>query len=253
MADSTGTPAILPLDGRDFPTHSWSGTAPKGATQAEVRLVQPHGKGKLVVESVSLSRADLVDVPLTFLAEAPGQLTVSDLRVTYDLPEPPTPLQLPDPVENQGRTLAVARPLATEPPTEAVVAPALPSVLANRSIGILAGVGDHFLSVFGGLRTPVANIAELAALDPEVEIVGISRERRLELKTKAEMVLGIAVEPALFAALASEPLEALLTLTPSELAQRAGQPVAKAEQILPRAACPAPATEEQRFPQPSPV
>ena len=36
-----------------------------------------------------LQARELVDVPLTFLAEAPGQLTVLDLRLTYDLPAPP--------------------------------------------------------------------------------------------------------------------------------------------------------------------
>jgi hypothetical protein len=80
---------IIPLDEQDFSPHTWVRNAPEGATSVEIRLIQPKGKGDLLVESVSLSRADVVSVPLILLSEAPGELTVSDLRVAYDLPEPP--------------------------------------------------------------------------------------------------------------------------------------------------------------------
>ncbi|MGK7949688.1 MAG: hypothetical protein AB4368_13080, partial [Xenococcaceae cyanobacterium] len=66
-----------------------TGTAPDEATQAEIRLIQPKGEGNLVVESVSFSQIDSVSVPLIFLAETPGELTVSDFCVAYDLPELP--------------------------------------------------------------------------------------------------------------------------------------------------------------------
>jgi hypothetical protein len=82
---SIGAPLIVPLDGREFPRRVWSGKAPEDAVQAEIRLVQPRGRGNLLVERVSLSRLDLVSVPLLFLGEAPGEMTLSDLRVTYDL------------------------------------------------------------------------------------------------------------------------------------------------------------------------
>lgn len=92
-----GKPVILPLDGRDFPTRAWKGTAPDRTIQAEIRLIQPQGGDDLLVGSVSLSRSDLVSVPLIFLAEAPGELTISDLRVAYDyespgLSQPTTPV-----------------------------------------------------------------------------------------------------------------------------------------------------------------
>jgi hypothetical protein len=83
-----GVPLILPLDGRGFPLQTWTITAPLGTTQAEIRLIQPQGRGNLIVESVSLSRLDRVSVPLVFLSETPGELTVSNWYVTYDLPEP---------------------------------------------------------------------------------------------------------------------------------------------------------------------
>jgi hypothetical protein len=89
------TPTILPLDGISFPKRAWTGTAPDEATEAEIRLIQPKGEGNLVVESVYFSQVDSVSVPLIFLAETPGELTVSDLRVAYDLPELPASSRLP--------------------------------------------------------------------------------------------------------------------------------------------------------------
>lgn len=82
---SIADPLILPLDGREFPLRAWLGKAPEDAVQAEIRLVQPRGRGDLLVERVSLARLDLVSVPLLFLGESPGEMTLSDLRVTYDL------------------------------------------------------------------------------------------------------------------------------------------------------------------------
>lgn len=92
-SNSIDTPVIIPLDGRDFPAHTWVGNAPAAATSAEIRIIKPKNQGDLLVEFISFARADLVWVPLIFLSETPGELTVSKLRVAYDLPESsqPTP------------------------------------------------------------------------------------------------------------------------------------------------------------------
>ena len=82
---AVGSPVILPLDGRDFKRHSWSGEAPSGVDKAEIRIIQPKGSGNLIVESVSLEMSDIVSVPFIFLSEAPGELTVSNMRLVYDL------------------------------------------------------------------------------------------------------------------------------------------------------------------------
>lgn len=94
------TPVILSLDEDSFPGRVWTGNAPQSATSAEIRLIQPKGSSNLVVESVSLTLVDLISVPLIFLAETPGQLTISNWRVGYDLPTPPP--SSPDP---QTRTI----------------------------------------------------------------------------------------------------------------------------------------------------
>lgn len=199
-------PVILPLDGRDFPAHAWAGTTPAGATRAEVRLIQPRSRGNLLFKSVSFKRADLVSVPLIFLGEAPGELTISDMRVTYDLPEPPAPPEQALPV-----TVAA---------TEVSPVVTAPRPLADAAIGIVAGVGERFLSI---LNSHVTTIAELAALDPKAEIADIPPERRLELKTAAEMIMALEIEAAPFAGLADESLDALLMLPPAELAGRSGR------------------------------
>jgi hypothetical protein len=212
-----GDPVILPLDGRDFPSHAWAGVAPVGATRAEVRLVQPRSQGNLLVESVSLERADLVSVPLIFLGEAPGELTVSDLRVTYDLPTPPASSKEP-------REAAVQMPVVK--PKQRI------SALATEPAAIVAGVGKRFSVILNRLATPVRTIGKLAALDPAVKIAGIPQERRLELKAAAEMVLDSTVECAApFSALADQPLETLLTLSAAELTRTAGQPRDRADRL----------------------
>jgi hypothetical protein len=211
-----GDPVILPMDGRGFPSYAWAGTAPAGATRAEIRLIQPRSRGSLLVEYVSLERADLVSVPLIFLGEAPGELTVSDLRVTYDLPEPP----------EQALPVTVA---AAE--VSPVVTATRPLTLPDAAIGIVAGVGERFLSILNSQPTPITTIADLATLDPEIKIKGIPRERRLELKTAAEMIMALHVEVATFVKLADEPLETLMTLRPADLSRRSGQRPEQAAQL----------------------
>jgi hypothetical protein len=76
------TPSLI-LGRRDFPDHIWILNAPSNSKQMEVRLVQPGGVTE--VESISLRRIEKVPVPLAFLSEAPGEMTVSGMRIIYDL------------------------------------------------------------------------------------------------------------------------------------------------------------------------
>lgn len=91
-----GAPIVLFLDGTGFPSRGWAGIAPDGATQLEIRLIHPRQKGDLVIQSISLERANGLTVPLLFLSEAPGELTLSSLGVTYDLPAAPPGLNPPE-------------------------------------------------------------------------------------------------------------------------------------------------------------
>lgn len=209
--EEVGDSVVLFLDGPEFVTHTWAGAAPADVTRAEIRLIQPRGPGNLLVGSVSLSRADLISIPLAFIAEAPGALTLSNMSVVYDLPEPPLlpALRLPG-VDERAR---------------------LRSPFAGRPIEIVAGVGAQFLASLTGLSPPVSTIAELATLDPEVDITDLPRERRLELKTRAEMILALALEAAPLATYADKTLESLLDFAPVELAERVCRPPTWAAQF----------------------
>ncbi|MDD4162938.1 MAG: hypothetical protein PHW87_10735 [Methanothrix sp.] len=76
------TPSLI-LGRQDFPDHIWILNAPSNSKQMEVRLVQLGGVTE--VESISLRRIEKVPVPLAFLSEAPGEMTVSGMRIIYDL------------------------------------------------------------------------------------------------------------------------------------------------------------------------
>jgi predicted flap endonuclease-1-like 5' DNA nuclease len=93
------TPVVIPLDGSAFSQRGCSGSAPAGATLFVLRIIQPRDRGNLTLQSSSFIAADLVSVPLTFLSETPGQLTVSNFQVSYDTPAPPAPLQPRAPIQ----------------------------------------------------------------------------------------------------------------------------------------------------------
>jgi hypothetical protein len=91
---TVGEQVVLLLDSLGFPTHAWSGDAPQGASEAEIRIIQPRGGGSVSVESVSLSQVDMEPVPLVFLAEAPGSLVVFNPTISYEPPPLADPLEL---------------------------------------------------------------------------------------------------------------------------------------------------------------
>jgi hypothetical protein len=162
---------ILPLDGRDFSTHAWSGKAPENATQAEIRLIQPNGTdNNLLVKSVSFTRVDLVDVPLIFLAEAPGELNVSDLRATYDLPEPSAQLGLlsQDPDQAQARTRVVSSATSTS----------VTSVVVTRPITDVNGIGDGRAKQL--TKAGIDSLEKLAKASPE-DVAGVLNAVSVEM------------------------------------------------------------------------
>jgi hypothetical protein len=72
---------------------SATGTVPEKAVTAEAHIILPP-KSFLSAKDVSLQFSETQSIPLTFIAQAPGQLTVSDLRVGFEntsVPPPPVP------------------------------------------------------------------------------------------------------------------------------------------------------------------
>ena len=214
--DGPGEPMFLFLDDRGFSGRAWIGKAPAGASSIEIRLIHPRGESDLQLEAVRFRKIDMAEVPLTFLAEAPGELKVSDLRVTYDLPAPPKSVQ------TALQATLSAQPLPPEHFT---------SSLADQPAAIVAGVGRRYTAILVEQSVPIRTIGQLAAMDPAVEIEGIALERRLEIKAAAEMILDFAAECACFAASFREPMVALLTADSEVLSRRSGQPVEQVRQL----------------------
>ena len=89
-AGSTATLEI-PDTGPDL--HTISNSVPGGAVEAELHLVVP-GMTTLAVQGISFQPVELVGVPITFVSQAPGTLTISDFKVAYEMaaaPQPPIP------------------------------------------------------------------------------------------------------------------------------------------------------------------
>ena len=215
-ASPLGEPLTLALDGPGFSGRALALTAPPGATQAELKLIQPLGEGDLLVAGVELLKTEMLEIPLIFLGEAPGHLKVNGLRVAYDLPAGTT------------RPQAQASRQATMTSHRLVAAPLGPgTALADRPASIVAGVGKRYSGILAQQPKPILTIGQLAALDPRMDIEGISLERRLEIKAAAETILDIAAGFAPYAALFQEPVTTLLTSVPEVLARRSKLPLAQ--------------------------
>lgn len=88
-----GTTATWELPVEGFEGLSASGTAPEGTVKAELRLVVPPGTA-MDVRSVDLRFPEPAQVPVTFVAQAPGELAVLDWELLYDqvsATRPPVP------------------------------------------------------------------------------------------------------------------------------------------------------------------
>jgi hypothetical protein len=86
----TGSPTTTEILPDGFASSSATGTAPGDATQVEIHLGVPAGT-TLEVKRVSLRFSTPTPVPVSFIAQAPGELTVSDIRVAFDQVEPAAP------------------------------------------------------------------------------------------------------------------------------------------------------------------
>ena len=103
----TGSPTIVEILPAGLDASVANGTAPADATQAEIHLTVPAGTTQ-DIKRVSLRFSAPTTVPVTFIAQAPGELTVSDLRVAFEQVEAPLP-QIPD------RGLCLPTPLGRQP------------------------------------------------------------------------------------------------------------------------------------------
>jgi hypothetical protein len=87
---ATGSPASIEIHPAGFAAAIARGISPSGARQAELHLIIPPG-GALEIKGVSLRFPQRTLVPVTFIADAPGELTVSDWQVGYEEAPPERP------------------------------------------------------------------------------------------------------------------------------------------------------------------
>lgn len=88
-----GATVILGLSPEGFDSAAAKGESPPGATRAEIHLVVPPGTTQKV-KNVSLRFLPVMTVPVTFVAQAPGELSLFDWNIAFEQVEatrPPLP------------------------------------------------------------------------------------------------------------------------------------------------------------------
>jgi len=162
----TGQPVVLELDAASFNARSASGASPSDAANAEIHIIIPP-QAFQEIESISLGFPTRTIIPVTFVAQAPGELTISGWQIGFEgepgtrPPIPPRGLCAPTPPGNRpGETsndkcfckgCGSHKPIVNAGMMETVSGtPAL--------IGQCASCGDEMIS-FGG--RPVAGATRL--------------------------------------------------------------------------------------------
>ena len=79
---------LIHSDGAE--SHILTGTIPETTNEVEIQLVVPRDTS-LTVRNVLFSCLELREIPITFLSEAPGNLTISDLNVGFEMQPAPLP------------------------------------------------------------------------------------------------------------------------------------------------------------------
>jgi DNA-binding beta-propeller fold protein YncE len=158
--------AVLP---GSFDAQAAAGTVPPRAEQAEVRLVVPSGAA-LAVRAVDLRFPAAVRLPVTFVAQAPGELALLDWRVTYDrVPAPPLPipaggLPAPTPPPQPARGGCGATRMDLGGPAAAALQPALASHALARNLTEVSGIGPARARQLQAIG--IGSLAELATASP---------------------------------------------------------------------------------------
>ncbi len=91
---SAGTGLEIPVVAGGSDRQERRGTSPAGTQQARLSLELPPG-ASLSVQRIALNSVDVTTVPLSFVAQAPGELTISDVHVVYQVAPPAPPKVAP--------------------------------------------------------------------------------------------------------------------------------------------------------------
>lgn len=85
-----GAAVVLDLSPGGFASAAAAGTTPPDAARAEVHLIVPPGTTQKV-RNISLQFQPVLIVPVAFVAQAPGELSLFDWRVAFEQAEAKTP------------------------------------------------------------------------------------------------------------------------------------------------------------------
>jgi DNA-binding beta-propeller fold protein YncE/predicted flap endonuclease-1-like 5' DNA nuclease len=177
---AVGSPTAVAIPARGFGEALAAGEVPAGAARAAVALAVPPGRS-LLVTAIELHVQPPVRIPVTFLAEAPGELAVIGGAIAWDVlaappgaPAPPRPgPPLPPPTPPEGAAgehddcgcddaaapASTLTPVAVEPVAVVEVRPAEPL----EPIAI-AGIGPRRAAILRDRG--VATLDALIAADP---------------------------------------------------------------------------------------
>lgn len=111
------------------------------------------------------------------------------------------------------------------------------SPLSEWSITILSGIGARTASAFGALVPPVHTVGQLAMFDTNINVEGVSRQQRTNLRNNASTILNMDFTVARdFSALAGQSLNAIAGMSAADLAATAGVTRNAAQTLLNRLA-----------------
>ena len=236
----TEPPVVLELDPASFSGLSASGTSPIDAVQAEIHLFVPPRTSQ-EIESISLAFPTHTVIPVTFVAEAPGELIVVDWQIGFEAapamrpPIPPGGLCTATPPDSQPGETSDDRCFCKCCDSHQPIANAFAMQTDNGTpamLGLCASCGDEMIS-FSGKLVPGA---------PKVSVAGTLDAQPIFISTTPVKADTAPVEPA--------PPQVEPAPAPVELAPPQVEPAPAPVEPAPSQVEPAPAPVE---PAPAPV
>ena len=89
-----GSPISASIPAQNSNRVARRGDSPAGTAFAQLRVVVPSG-ANLLLQGITFEEVNVTTVPIYVIAQAPGDLNVSDLQVVYDVVPPAPPKRLP--------------------------------------------------------------------------------------------------------------------------------------------------------------
>ncbi len=174
-----GAPVALELDQASFGALLASGVSPPDATQAEIHIIVPPGASQ-EIENLSLSFPTRTLIPVTFVAQAPGELSVADWQIAYEEapvtrpPIPPRGLCAPTPPGQIPGETGAGQGFCKCCDSQRPMADAVPMRTANNApalVGRCANCSDDMIS-FSGIFSPGApRLLARATIPPQPLII----------------------------------------------------------------------------------